>query len=356
MASAQIQSPLVAGDRHRRNVYGMTDARLDRIATAYRRFADEEARGQSPLYEALARGVAESASLLQRLAGMPLTKRQPNLLLAAARHVAGVTQDWPSFCRVILARWDEIQAVMLTHSTQTNEPGRCATLLPVFAQLPQPLALIEVGASAGLCLLADRYAYCYGNHTLRPDDAWAEAPVFPCRASSNTPLPTAIPRIVWRAGLDLNPLDAANATEMAWLETLVWPEQTDRAARLRAAVRIAQAHPPRVVQGDLRNSIAAVAADAPKDATLVVFHTAVLGYLRGEAERRAFARSVGTFCDYWVSNEAPGVLPDIATPLRGPPPRQRFLLAVNGAPLAWTDPHGAAIEWIDRERRPAQQD
>ncbi len=331
----------------------MIDAQLKGIGTAYRRFADEEARGRSPLYEALARGVAENASLLKLLAGMPLAKRQPNLLFAAVRHVAGVTQDWPSFCSVTLARWDEIRAIMFTHSTQTNEPGRCATLLPVFARLPQPLALIEVGASAGLCLLADRYGYCYGNHTLRPDDACADAPVFPCRANSSTPLPRAIPRIVWRAGLDLEPLDVANATEMAWLETLVWPEQTDRAVRLRAAVRIARADPPRLVRGDLRNGIATMAAEAPKDATLVVFHTAVLGYLPSEAERRAFAGSVASVCDYWVSNEAPRVLPEIAAQLRGPPPRQRFILAVNGAPLAWTEPHGAAIEWIDQERRTA---
>ncbi len=328
----------------------MIDAQLERIATAYRRFAREEAHGRSPLYEALARGVAENASLLKLLAEMPLTKRQPNLLFAAARHVAGVTQDWPSFCSVMLARWDEIQAIMFTHSTQTNEPGRCATLLPVFAQLPQPLALIEVGASAGLCLLADRYAYSYGNHTLRPDDACVDAPVFPCWATSSTPLPGAIPRIVWRAGLDLKPLDVANAAEMAWLETLVWPEQTDRVERLRAAIRIARANPPRLVQADLRNGIATIAAEAPKDATLVVFHTAVLGYLPSEAERRAFARSVASVCDYWVSNEAPRVLPDIAAQLPGPPPRQRFILAVNGCALAWTDPHGAAIEWIHREK------
>ncbi len=51
---------------------------------------------------------------------------------------------------------------MAERSTQTNEPARCATVLPVLAQLPQPLALLEVGAAAGLCLLPEYYAYDYG--------------------------------------------------------------------------------------------------------------------------------------------------------------------------------------------------
>jgi hypothetical protein len=331
----------------------MAEAELGRIGAVYRRFADEEARGRSPRYEVFARGVAEDAVLLKLLAGMPSDKRQPNLLFAAVRHVAGVQQDWPAFRRVMVTRWGEIQAVMLTRSTQTNEPGRCATLLPVFARLPQPLALIEVGASAGLCLLPDCYAYSYGDHSVRPHDVRADAPVFPCRASSGTPLPRAVPRIVWRAGLDLNPLDVADAEQMTWLQTLVWPEQTGRAERLRAAVRIAQADPPRVVQGDLRDGVARLAGEAPKDATLVVFHTAVLAYLSSGTERRGFAASVSSMCDYWVSNEGPDVLPDVAARAPGQPRRDRFLLAVNGAPVAWSDPHGTALEWIGEASRTA---
>ena len=53
---------------------------------------------------------------------------------------------------------------MLPHATQTNEPARCAALLPLLARFPGPLTLIEVGASAGLCLHPDRYAYDYAGH------------------------------------------------------------------------------------------------------------------------------------------------------------------------------------------------
>jgi hypothetical protein len=65
------------------------------------------------LFEALARGVAEDIPLLKFLAGMPPPKRQPNLLFAAVRHVAGVQQDWVAFRRAMFTRWSEIQAVML---------------------------------------------------------------------------------------------------------------------------------------------------------------------------------------------------------------------------------------------------
>ena len=128
-------------------------------------------------------------------------------------------------------------------------PGRCATLLPVLARLPQPLALLEVGASAGLCLLPDRYGYDYGHRQLAP--ASPDAPVFPCRANPATPLPVAHPRVVWRLGLDLHPVDVADAAHRAWLETLVWPEQSDRLHRLRGALAVARRDPPRVAQGDL---------------------------------------------------------------------------------------------------------
>ena len=84
---------------------------------------------------------------------------------------------------------------------------------------------------------------------------------------------------------------------MAWLETLVWPEQTDRLARLRAATMIAAEQKLRLVKGDLRTDLAALAREAPKDATLVIFHTAVLAYISPAAEREEFARSVGLLCD-----------------------------------------------------------
>src|SRR5215212_10511346 len=170
-----------------------------RIARAYIRFAEAEARGRSPLYEALALGAASDPEIIGFLAALPAEKRQPNLLLAAVRRLFGTVADYNEFRRRILDNRGAVRTLMLARSTQTNEPGRCATLLPVLALLPQPLALLEVGASAGLCLLPDCYGYDYGG---RPVPADPPRLIFPCEADSKTPLPRELPEVVWRAGLD----------------------------------------------------------------------------------------------------------------------------------------------------------
>ena len=316
------------------------------IAGRYVRFAEEEVRGRSPLYEAICRGAAGDAAVLDFLAALPAAKQQPNLLLAAVRHVAGVAADWPAFRAALLAHADAVRAVMLSRATQTNEPARCAVLLPVLAQLPQPLALIEVGASAGLCLLPDRYGYDYGGgRTLGVLDG--SAPVFRCGVDEAVPVPAALPRVVWRAGLDLSPIDAADPDQAAWLQTLVWPEQTERLDRLRLALRIAAAERPRIEPGDLlSDALARLCAQAPRDATLVVFHTAVVAYLAERADRERFATNVQSLCPYWISNESPRVFPSMAEAAGPPPEPGRFLLSVNGTPTAWTDPHGVAMTWI----------
>jgi hypothetical protein len=158
------------------------------LSSGYIRFAKMEARGRSPSYEALARGVAGDRDVLGFLMTLPVEKRQPNLLLAAMRHQFGTSPDWNHFRRTLLTNPDPVRSVMLTRSTQTNEPARCATLLPVLAGLPQPLALIEVGASAGLCLLPDFYGYDYAGTLIRPAAVETEPPVFTCQVSKATPL------------------------------------------------------------------------------------------------------------------------------------------------------------------------
>jgi hypothetical protein len=318
----------------------------DRLSAAYRRFADDEARGKSPLYEAFAHGVAADDAILDFLLSLPRGKRQPNLLFAAVRYLCGTPDGLDEFRRSVAENSAALRALLRERSTQTNEPGRCAALLPVLASLPQPLALLEVGASAGLCLLPDCYGYDYGGRVLHPEPRAPEPPVFPCAATPATPIPQTLPRIVWRAGLDLDPVDLSDAGQVAWLEALVWPEQTERLARLRAAMTIARAQKPRVVNGDLRRDLARLAAEMPKAATRVIFHTAVLAYVSSSAERAEFARAVASLCDVWLSNEAPRLFPDIVARAGAPTPPGRFLMAVNGMPMAWSDPHGASLEWI----------
>jgi hypothetical protein len=315
----------------------------DRLAAAYRRFADE-ARGRSDLYVDLSLRVAEDRELLALLARLPLPKQQPNLLLAAVRRLCGTPSGWSEFRACVDERRDAVFELILARRTQTNEPARCATLLPLLAMLPEPLALLEVGAAAGLCLLPDRYAYDYDGHRVpaRPLDA-VTPPTFACRASANTPLPERPPRIAWRAGLDLDPVDVTDPEDVAWLEALVWPGEGDRLALLRAAIAVARADPPRVVRGDLRRDLPGLAAEAPADATLVVFHTAVLAYIGDAAERAAFADTVREIGAVWVSNEGAGL---VEMTRDDPWPSGEFVLMRDGEPVAATDPHGTAIDWL----------
>jgi hypothetical protein len=317
---------------------------VEHVAGGYRRFAEIEAR-RSPLYAEWAAGVAADEEILHWLAGLPRGKRQPNLLFAAVRLLAGTPAGFPEFRDVLAARRAEVEEVVLTRRTQTNEPARCALLLPVLAALPQPLALLEVGASAGLCLLPDRYAYDYAGHRLGNG-----GPVLRCRPEGGVPLPDALPDVVWRAGLDLAPIDVRDADATHWLELLVWPGEEYRLDDLRGALAVAREDPPRIVRGDLVTDLPALAAEAPRDATLVIFHTAVLAYVPA-AGRTAFAAAVGALDAVWLANESPRILglegdgPALAA---GPPPADPFdmALARDGEVIAWTDGHGVGMRWL----------
>jgi len=324
----------------------MSEQEFAGIAARYVRFAEAEACGRSALYEEFAHGIANDRGLLRLLLELPEEKRQPNLLLAAVRYRFGMPRDWSQFRDLLASEWGAVRAIMLERSTQTNEPARCAVLLPLLARLPQPLALLEVGASAGLCLLPELYAYDYGKGILWPKCTDCRAPVFHCKVNDETPLPTSMPEIVWRAGLDINPLDVLDPAQAGWLAALVWPEQTTRLANLRAAIEIAAALKPRVVRGDLRHDFIPLLHEAPKGATLVIFHTAVLAYVPSVADRQNFARKIRTLCPYWISNESPQIFPDIAQRIAERGAKGSFLLSENGTPVAWTDPHGASLKWI----------
>jgi hypothetical protein len=314
----------------------------DDLAENYRLFARLEARGRSAHYEALATGVAGDQPILDFLLSLPPDKRQPNLLFAAARYLLDAVADLGSLRMLIADRRPDLADLMLARRTQTNEPARCAVLLPALALLPQPLALLEVGASAGLTLLVDRYSYDYAGHRISGTDP--SAPVLACDPRGAVPLPERVPEVAWRAGLDLNPLDVTDADDVRWLECLVWPGEAGRAERLASAIAAARRDPPAIHRGDLLTGRADLARQAPAGTTLVVYHSSVLGYV-AEPHRRRFANAVRGLGAAWVSNEGPRVLPGVAVPPHTGAP---CVLVRDGVtPLAFTDPHGTWLQWLD---------
>ena len=330
----------------------------------YRHFGTVDAPGSSPCYADWSLHIADDPGLISRIDEWPYNKRQPLLMLAAARFLGAEVSPYAEFRAFLDEHWDEISRTVLSRATQTNEVGRCATLLPSLAAIAavegRPLALLEVGASAGLALFPDRYSYEFDDGTsvtrLGPGgfSERPEPPVLHCRTSGPVPLPDSLPEVVWRAGIDLNPLDVRNPDDVAWLKALIWPEQEFRRERLRRAIAVAREDPPLLVAGDLNEQLPSLAAKAPADAVLVVFHSAVMGYLSAAGRARFRATVQGLARDrgcHWLSNEGEtvifqedgsAVVPEMdAQRLRG-----NFLLQHDSQPVAITGPHGQRLDWL----------
>ena len=327
------------------------------VVASYLDFA-AYAAADSATFETWARGVADDPEAAAWIATLPGIKQQPNLVFAAARwHGVAAPGPYAGLRDALLADGPDgpIRATILGHATQTNEVGRLATLLPAFARTAaerpdqsRPLALLEVGASAGLCLYPDRWGYDW-----RTDDGHrllGDEPRLACRVKGAAPLPDAVPTIGWRGGLDLNPLDVTDEDQMAWLEQLVWPEHDDRRQRLRQAVAIARTDPPRLVRGDLLTELPGLVERAAEHGTVVVFHSAVIAYLE-PADRSRFdammRRLVAEGACHWVSNEGKRVLPSVtATGPAIPETKPTFVLGLDGRAVAHTHGHGRSMRWF----------
>lgn len=333
------------------------------VVDFYRHFSQQEAKGESRTFELWAAGVADDPEVLALLEQLPSAKRQPNLVFAAARWHRAVTPsgyaDPGALRETLLTRWPQVRETILARSTQTNEVARCATLLPVLGGLEGPLALLEVGASAGLCLHPDRWSYRYlddaGAQVARVDPSSGPSPVvLDCTVRGPVVIPPSLPEVVWRGGIDLNPLDLSVPDTARWLETLVWPEHEDRRARLAAACRVVADAPVDITRGDLLADLDAVvdrARSQAPDATLVLFHSAVIAYLDDAGRRQwqqlahdvvARVRAAGGRA-HWVSNEGASVLPDVTATATCAGEGSDFCLGLDGSAVGWTHGHGRRL-------------
>lgn len=285
--------------------------------------------------------------ILELLLEVEPAKRQPNLPFASVTYLEGSSRpSYEAFRKALLTRAEEVLDLLRTRHTQTNEVARCATLIPAFSLFEGPLALLEVGASAGLCLYPDHFSYVYGEAKTLGDPS--STVHLRCAVKGGVPLPQTLPDVVWRAGIDLHPIDLKEPDEIRWLRSFVWPDQPERLARLDAAIEIARNDPPFLVQGDAVDNLPSLAAKAPSDATLVIFHSATLNYLSRE-RREEFASLVGEIDGVWVSNEAVGVIHSLRQALVDVRlDRATFVIGLGSdRPLALSDPHGQWIEWME---------
>lgn len=327
------------------------------LVAQYRDFAAHAA--DSPTFADWSARIADDEPVLAWIRTLPQIKQQPNLVLAAARwHGVPAPGPYEPLREALLGDDGTIRATILARSTQTNEAGRLATLVPALALVQEaedgrPLSLLEVGASAGLTLMPDRWGYRW--RTAQGEVLLGGEPRLECVVDGPAPLPTRPVRVAARGGVDLSPIDVRDDDAVRWLENLVWPEHDDRRERLRSAVELARADPPTVVAGDLLTDLPGLVTRAAQHGPVVVQHSAVIAYLDDE-QRAAFDAMIrGLVADgacHWISNESPRVLPSItATAPSEPPTPSPFVLGIDGQAVAWTHGHGRTLTWFDPPAR-----
>jgi hypothetical protein len=235
---------------------------------------------------------------------------------------------------------------------QTNEVGRSAVLMSgllVVADLfPQPIELLELGASAGLNLLLDRYGHDLGG--VRAGDR--ESPLQLRPGWTGAPPPDAPVAVARRRGVDLHPLDARSDGDR--LLAYVWPDQARRLAQLEAALAIAATHPPEVEQGDAADWLDAWLAEAREaGVTRVVLHSIAFQYFPDGTKARIAAAmeeagAAATFAAplAWLRYEHDGG-ERISLRLRAWPSGEERL-------LAHCHPHGSEVEWLWCRGSPTQ--
>ncbi len=231
--------------------------------------------------------------LLGAVHGLVLGGRAPEL--AAFYPSAGGAFEPEGAWRALLATLDAHEPAIrarLRTQVQTNEVRRSAALLGGFLRIAHdtrlPLRLLEIGSSAGLNLLWDRYRYRLGDHRWGP----AAAPLELATEWRGPPpdLDAAV-RVAERCGCDLAPLDVTDPDQRLRLESFVWPEQRERIEVLRAAMASAQREPPRIDASPAGPWLESVLAHPEPGVVSVVFHSTMWWYVP-EDERARIDRTV----------------------------------------------------------------
>jgi hypothetical protein len=282
------------------------------LPTRFMRHADSvERAGRSPLSVALMRGAAEdveSGGVLAGLVeGIPLPAGQaPALRVLAALHRAvleglapRLDPYYPSVGGTLAPDgvWSAAEETLrenadyfrhyLQRGVQTNEPGRSAALFGVLLWLTalyrRPISLYEIGASAGLNLLVTDYAYRVDGTVLGRqgspvvfDEPWTSAPV---------PDPSAFDRellVAERCGCDVAPIDARSPDGRLTLMSYIWADETERIARMRAALAVAEEKPPVVYEESADTWLPRILRSSSGNSVRLVWQSVMAQYLTSE--------------------------------------------------------------------------
>jgi hypothetical protein len=208
---------------------------------------------------------AAATFLVLKLEPLPLRGWFPRVGEPQPELGGGFRAAYREFC---LDHRERLLELCAEHRYQMNEVGRCADLLPAFAPAMEDepeMALVDLGTGAGLALQLDRYRYVYraGEHESVVGDPAADVVLeTELRGPRLPPLPSAVPRIVDRVGVDIEPLDLGDRDVRGWLAACI-PQEIGAVTRFHHAVEVVIANPARTVRGDVRAVLPDVLASIP---------------------------------------------------------------------------------------------
>jgi hypothetical protein len=258
------------------------------------------------------------------------------------------------------ASWDDVDGAIDEHAgflaqavaerpVQTNEVQRCWVLLPCFLELARRsghtrLDLVELGPSAGLNLMWDRYRYTYDAGEWGPEDA-----TLTLRGEERRPVPAELlelrPRIGRRVGIDLAPVDVTTDEGALLLKSFVWADQVHRLELLDRAIQTLREAPPQLIRGDIADELPRVLANRSDDALTVVWQTSVLGYVPDNSRRRVYEALAEAGAESplgWISAGSSRRSPEHEWALK-----VRLWPARKSSVVAHADYHGAWLEWVE---------
>jgi len=236
----------------------------------------------------------------------------------------------------------------LQHHVQTNETGRSAILLPGMIEIARatgkPLALLEIGASAGLNLIWDQFSYSLG------ETPWGDsASPVQLHLAWDGPKPdlSLRPDVLSRAGCDISPLDIYDDDMLARARAYIWPDMPDRLDRFDAAVAMAKAASVKVDQASAEDWVAQKLDSRPQGAVTVLYHSIMWQYMP-QAAKDQIARLM-TDHGAKASHDAPLAWLAFEPPEALGLPELRLTLWPDGTTrrLAYCHPHGKDLKWTD---------
>ena len=286
---------------------------ITRLSEIFKRFASVECNGSCSLYEFLSYQIAEDDELLSIAEVVPKGQPVPNLFFGAVHYLllkgrqhplrsyypsitesVGEMEDsfryFKDFC---LENKEDIISILKMKRVQTNEVRRCSYLYPSFNYIYEltnkPLALIEIGTSAGLQLFWDQYAYSYGTGEVIGNTS-SNVHIQSEIKGDRKPFLSAKPApVTMRTGVDLHIVDLSDSEEFLWLKALIWPSHHERLKLFEASGNFTKEQEVTLIEGDGVELLSKLVKEVPHDVTLCVFHTHVANQMPIDVRKRLFA-------------------------------------------------------------------